>query len=64
MPIRPASIVRLAAILCTGSALLHAQQGGVIVLDGARILDGNGGPPIENGRLVIQDTRVVAAGPQ
>ena len=64
MPIRPLSIVLFAAVLCAGSTLLHGQQGRVTVLDGARILDGNGGPPIENGRLVIQDTRVVAAGPQ
>ena len=64
MPTRPLSIVLFAAILCAGSTLLHGQQGRVTVLDGARILDGNGGPPIENGRLVIQDTRIVAAGPQ
>ena len=64
MSIRPLSIARFAAILCAGSVFLHGQQGRVIVLDGARILDGNGGPPIENGRLVIQETRVVAAGTQ
>jgi len=64
MSTRPLSIVLFAAILSAGSTLLHGQQGRVTVLDGARILDGNGGPPIEDGRLVIQDTRVVAAGPQ
>src|SRR5215213_9972275 len=41
---------------------LHAQQGRVSVFDGARILDGNGGPPIENGRLVVQDGRITAIG--
>jgi imidazolonepropionase-like amidohydrolase len=33
------------------------------VFDGARILDGNGGAPIENGRLIVQDGRVSAVGP-
>ena len=58
------STLLFAAILCAGPPFLHGQQGPITVLDGARILDGNGGPPIENGRLVIRDTRVVAAGPQ
>ena len=64
MSTRPLSILLFAALLSAGSTFLHGQQGRVTVLDGARILDGNGGVPIENGRLVIQDTRVVAAGPQ
>lgn len=38
------------------------SQTRVIVLDGARILDGNGGAPIENGRLVVQGGRVTAVG--
>src|SRR4029450_12978721 len=34
------------------------------VIDGARILDGNGGAPIENGRLVIENGRITAVGTQ
>ena len=41
---------------------VSGQKAQVTVFDGARILDGNGGPPIENGRLVIQDGRVTAVG--
>ena len=62
MPTRPLSIVLFAAVLCAGSTLLHGQQGRVTVLDGARILDGNGGTPIENGALLVQDGRVTAVG--
>ena len=45
------------------SAAALDGQGGTTVFDGARILDGNGGAPIENGRLVIQNGRVTAVGP-
>lgn len=38
------------------------QQARITVFDGARILDGNGGAPIENGRLVIEGGRVSAVG--
>jgi len=44
-------------------AVLHAQ-GGITVFDGARILDGNGGAPIESGRIVVQDGRISAIGSQ
>ncbi len=40
------------------------QQVRITVFDGARILDGNGGAPIENGRLVIADGRISAVGSQ
>lgn len=39
-----------------------SAQSPIVVFDGARILDGNGGAPIENGRLVIQDGRITAIG--
>src|SRR5262245_55321055 len=51
----------LSLIVALGIAV-HGQGGGVMVFDGARILDGNGGAPIENGRLVIQNGRVTAVG--
>lgn len=44
-------------------ALAKGDQGTrITVFDGARILDGNGGAPIENGRLVVQDGRVTTVG--
>jgi imidazolonepropionase-like amidohydrolase len=39
-----------------------AGQSRVTVFDGARILDGNGGTPIETGRIVVQDGRITAIG--
>src|SRR5215218_6969178 len=55
------------AIVCVAvccAITLHAQQGRVTVFDGARILDGNGDAPTEDGRLVMQDGRVTAVGSQ
>jgi imidazolonepropionase-like amidohydrolase len=34
-----------------------------IVISGARLIDGRGGPPIENSIVVIEGDRIVAAGP-
>ena len=53
----------LSAVIVTAT-LMHAQAGRVTVFDGARILDGNGGAPIENARLVIESGRISAVGPQ
>jgi len=50
------------AALAVLTVVALRAQGGVIVFDGARILDGNGGAPIENGRLVVQGGRITAAG--
>jgi len=54
----------LFAITCSVIAAVGISYGQarVIVFDGARILDGNGGAPIENGRIVVQDGRVSAVG--
>jgi imidazolonepropionase-like amidohydrolase len=46
------------------ATLVQAQAGRITVFDGARILDGNGGAPIETGRLVIENGRISAVGPQ
>lgn len=51
-------------IIAVGVVAVHGRQARVVVFDGARILDGNGGAPIEGGRLVIQNGRVVAVGAQ
>jgi imidazolonepropionase-like amidohydrolase len=54
----------VAAIVIAAATVVLGQQGRVTVFDGARILDGNGGAPIENGRMVIADGRITAIGPQ
>jgi imidazolonepropionase-like amidohydrolase len=49
---------------CFAAATIVSAQARITVFDGARILDGNGGAPIENGRLVIEDGRITAVGSQ
>ena len=51
-----------ASIVAAAAFTVQGQQARVIVFDGARILDGNGGTPIENGRLVIENERITAVG--
>ena len=58
------TLTLLTSGVIAAATLLHAQAGRITVFDGARILDGNGGAPIENGRLVIDNGRVSAVGPQ
>jgi imidazolonepropionase-like amidohydrolase len=53
----------LAAVVIAAVTVVQGQ-GRVTVFDGARILDGNGGAPIENGRLVVADGRITAVGSQ
>ena len=54
----------LAASPLASAAAALAGQGGspTVVLDGARLIDGAGGPPIENGRIVIVEGRIKAIG--
>ena len=49
-----------ALFIATGS--IAFSQGPITVFDGARILNGNGGAPIEVGRLVVQGDRIVSVG--
>jgi imidazolonepropionase-like amidohydrolase len=51
----------LCVLLFASTALSHAQTS--IVLRGARIVDGLGGDPIDNGSIVISDGRIAAVGP-
>ena len=39
-----------------------AQQPRALLLDNVRIIDGSGGAPIENGRVVVQGDRITAVG--
>jgi imidazolonepropionase-like amidohydrolase len=38
------------------------NQTGVLAVVGGTICDGNGGPPIENGVIIVQDKRIIAVG--
>ncbi|AKF86403.1 hypothetical protein MFUL124B02_26260 [Myxococcus fulvus 124B02] len=40
-----------------------APEGAVVVLQGARLIDGNGGPPLEDAALVIEGETLRAVGP-
>ena len=59
---------RLAAIavltVLSGGAAVWAQvpRPGAVLYEGGRILDGNGGAPIENGAMLVQEGRVTAVG--
>ena len=44
--------------------VVAAAQSPTVVFDGARIIDGNGGPAIESGRMVVRDGRIMAIGSQ
>lgn len=54
--------IAIVTIIAATTAL--SSQGRVTVFDGARVIDGNGGAPIENARLVVEDGRVTAVGAQ
>lgn len=55
--------MRLATWLLVAAALpLHAQSV-TLAVTGGRILDGYGGPPIENGVILVAGDRITAVGP-
>ena len=52
-------------LLVTALSACHAtaqEPGSTIALTGARIIDGSGAPPLENGTIVIADGRISAIG--
>jgi imidazolonepropionase-like amidohydrolase len=60
---RPALVCSLLFSMVSASMVsLERPATRVVVLDGAQIIDGTGGPPIPSGRIVIQDGRLVAIG--
>lgn len=58
------SRIALALAGCLALVVTVSAQQGVTIFDGARILDGNGGAPIESGRIVVQNGRITAIGSQ
>lgn len=53
----PAGILLLC--VCSG----HLWAGEFLVLTGGRIIDGNGGPPLEDAAIVIRDSKIASIGP-
>src|SRR5262249_23331112 len=48
-------------VLFAAAAVAHAQSS--VVLRGARVIDGTGGDPLDNGAIVVRDGRIAAIGP-
>ena len=63
---RPVGTFLTLLALCAGTALragpASPRQSAPLVLDGVRIVDGQGGEPIEQGRIVIDGERIAAVG--
>jgi imidazolonepropionase-like amidohydrolase len=56
-------VVVVVAVALLGAGLsAQGTQPQALLFEGARIIDGNGGAPIENGALLVQDGRVTAVG--
>lgn len=60
MRLAVASLLLIAAATFAFSTVRRVDR--PIVLDGAQIVDGTGGPPIPSGRVVIQDGRITSIG--
>lgn len=63
MRARIAAAVVAALLAAWPGAAPRASAGRMLVLDGARLVDGTGAPPIPHGRVVVQGERILQAGP-
>jgi hypothetical protein len=65
-PMRRVNVVAFAATVALGFlaafALPASAQTGVTAFEGARLIVGDGGAPIENAVLLVDGARIVAAG--
>jgi imidazolonepropionase-like amidohydrolase len=53
----------LSAVLLLALAAGPSAQGGARAFTGARVIDGTDRPPVDNATIVVQNGRIVAAGP-
>ncbi|MCI0436824.1 MAG: amidohydrolase family protein [Gemmatimonadetes bacterium] len=56
--------VLLAVVMLLHTASARAQQQSAVAIVGAKIADGNGGPALADGTIVIQGQRITAVGPR
>ena len=57
------SFALAASLLATFSAGLQAQTARITAYEGARLIDGKGGAPVENAVVVVDGAKILAAGP-
>ncbi len=61
----PPAIAAAAMALATADTALEAQTpAAALAIVGATIIDGNGGPPLADGTLLIEGNRIAAVGPR
>ena len=53
----------LAGILLVPVYFSHSWAGEILALTGASIIDGNGGPPLEDGVIIVRGQKISAIGP-
>src|SRR5262245_54780655 len=56
--------ILLALFLAQSAAAQEAKGTGTVVLRAARVIDGTGAAPIQNGVVVVTDDKIVAVGRQ
>ena len=59
-------IIGIAAVLVLAGAAagMHAQPSPALAIVGATVIDGNGGPPLDNAVVVVSGGRITAVGPR
>jgi imidazolonepropionase-like amidohydrolase len=61
-PVAALILLVIGAAACQQQSVPEVEPDAATVLTGLRIIDGNGGAPVEQGTIVIRDGRIVAAG--
>src|SRR4029079_17965583 len=64
---RSKAVILCTVLFLTCSAAPRAQRGGagpVTAIVGAKLIDGTGGPAVDNSVVLVQGDRIIAAGPR